>query len=158
MSHTGKHSLTLLSLACETYQALLEFISRASCTRILLSVAHRLDGPASLSKYIENPSSPLHRLPRYPKAMIELSYSESTHAYAGETFSFHDYADVKGRITRATSSSSALQYRYAIWELFKAVSYVSEVFVPYFNCFLGRKPCCGSKPLLRLVARLKLHP
>lgn len=56
------------------------------------------------------------------KAMIKLSYSESTHAYAGETFCFQGYTDVKVRIT---SSSSALQYRYAIWGLFKAVQYLT---------------------------------
>ena len=59
------------------------------------------------------------------KAMIKLSYSETTHAYAGETFSFHGYTDVKVRITPPTSSSSALQYRYAIWGLFKAAQYLT---------------------------------
>ncbi len=29
---------------------------------------------------------------------------------------------------------------------------------PYSDCFLGHKTCCGSNPLLRLVARLSLHP
>lgn len=60
------------------------------------------------------------------KAMINLSYSEGTHAYAGETFSFDLYTNVKIRITRVTSSSSALQYRYAIWGLFKAAQYLTE--------------------------------
>ena len=60
------------------------------------------------------------------KAMIELSYSESTHAFAGGTFFFHGYTDVKVRITPPTSSSSALQYRYAIWGLFKAAHYLTE--------------------------------
>lgn len=59
------------------------------------------------------------------KAMIKLSYGESTHAYAGETFSFQGYTDVKLRIMPATASSSALQYRYAIWGLFKTVQYLT---------------------------------
>ena len=29
-------------------------------------------------------------------------------------------------------------------------------FLPYRGCFLGRKTCCGSKPLLRLIAQLEL--
>lgn len=60
------------------------------------------------------------------KAMIKLSYSESTHAYAGETFSFPGYTNVKVRITRDTSSSSALQYRYAIWGLFNAAQFLTN--------------------------------
>lgn len=58
------------------------------------------------------------------KAMIKLSYSEGTDAYAGETFSFRGYTNVKIRITRATSSSD-LQYRYAIWGLFRSADYLT---------------------------------
>ena len=60
------------------------------------------------------------------KAMIQLSYSVGTHAYAGETFSYRGYTDVKIRITRITSSSTTLQYRYAVWGLFKAAEYMSR--------------------------------
>lgn len=59
------------------------------------------------------------------KAMIELSYNEWTHAYTGGTFSFRNYSNVKITIERITSSSSALQYRYAIWGLFKAALYLT---------------------------------
>lgn len=59
------------------------------------------------------------------KAMIELSYSVGTHAYTGGTFSFRNYSNVMIRIERTTSSSSALQYRYAIWGLYKAALYLS---------------------------------
>lgn len=59
------------------------------------------------------------------KAMIELSYSEGTHAYTGGTFSFRNYSNVKIRIERITTSSSALQYRYAIWGLFKTALYLT---------------------------------
>ena len=69
------------------------------------------------------------------KAMIELSYSEGTHAYAGGTFSFHGYTDVKIRITRATSSSSALRYRYAIWGLYKAAHYLTRNNL--FSCIIS---------------------
>ena len=68
------------------------------------------------------------------KAMIALSYGEGTHAYAGETFSFRDYTNVKIRITRATPSSSTLQYRYAIWGLFKAAQYLTSTNV--FTCII----------------------
>ena len=57
------------------------------------------------------------------KTMIELSYSEGTHVYAGGTFSFRDYTNVKIRIK---PSSSRLQYRYAIWGLFKAAQYLTS--------------------------------
>ena len=60
------------------------------------------------------------------KAMIQLSYSEGTHAYAGETFSFRGYTNVKIRITRAISSSTTLQYRYAIWGLFKTARHLTN--------------------------------
>ena len=60
------------------------------------------------------------------KAMIQLSYSEGTHAYTGETFSFRDYTNVKIRITRVTSSSSTLQYRYAVWGLFKTAEFMAR--------------------------------
>ncbi|CAF9918606.1 hypothetical protein IMSHALPRED_004356 [Imshaugia aleurites] len=59
------------------------------------------------------------------KAMINLSYSEGTHAYAGETFSFPGYTNVKIRITPATSSSSDLQYRFAIWGLYRSADYLT---------------------------------
>lgn len=59
------------------------------------------------------------------KAMIELSYSEGTHAYTGGTFSFRNYNNVQIRIERIISSSSTLQYRYAIWGLFKAALYLT---------------------------------
>ena len=57
------------------------------------------------------------------KAMIELSFSEGTHAYTGEAFSFRNYSNVKIKITPVRSSSSTLQYRYAVWGLFKAALY-----------------------------------
>ena len=57
--------------------------------------------------------------------MVKLSYRESKHAYAGETFCFSGQADVKIRITRATWSSSALQYRIAIWRLSEIVQYMT---------------------------------
>ncbi len=63
------------------------------------------------------------------KAMIQLSYSEATHAYTGETFSFPSYTNVKIRITRVTSSSSTLQYRYALWGLYEAVDYLTTISV-----------------------------
>lgn len=60
------------------------------------------------------------------KAMIQLSYSEGTHAYAGETFSFRDYTNVKIRITRVISSSTTLQYRHAIWGLVKTAQFLTH--------------------------------
>lgn len=60
------------------------------------------------------------------KATIQLSYSEGTHAYAGETFSFRDYTNVKVQITREISSSTTLQYRYAIWGLFNTARYLTN--------------------------------
>ena len=60
------------------------------------------------------------------KAMIQLSYSEGTHTYTGETFSFRDYTNVKIRITRVISSSTTLQYRYAVWGLFKTAQYLTS--------------------------------
>ncbi len=63
------------------------------------------------------------------KAMIQLSYSEATHAYTGETFSFPSYTNVKIRITRVTSSSSTLQYRYALWGLYEAADYLTTISV-----------------------------
>ena len=60
------------------------------------------------------------------KAMIQLSYSEGTHTYAGETFSFRDYTNVKIRITRVISSSTTLQYRHAVWGLFKTAQYLTH--------------------------------
>ena len=59
------------------------------------------------------------------QAMIQLSYSEGTHAYAGETFSFRGYTNVKIRITRTMSSSTTLQYRYAVWGLFKMARFLT---------------------------------
>ena len=66
------------------------------------------------------------------KAMIKLSYSEGTDPYMGETFFFHGFTNVKIRITCGTSSSTTLQYRYAIWGLFKAASYLTTSTV--FSC------------------------
>ena len=65
------------------------------------------------------------------KAMIQLSYSEGTHVYAGGTFSFRSYTDVKINIARGETSSSTLQYRYALWGLFKAAKHMfaDNVFV-----------------------------
>ena len=62
------------------------------------------------------------------KTMIELSYSEGTHVYAGGTFSFPDYTNVKIRIT---PFSSGLIYRYAILGLFQAAQYLttSKMFI-----------------------------
>ena len=60
------------------------------------------------------------------QAMIRLSYNEGTHAYAGETFSFRDYTNVKIRITRVITSSTTLQYRFAIWGLFKTAKYLTS--------------------------------
>lgn len=62
------------------------------------------------------------------KTMIELSYSDGTHVYAGGTFSFPDYTNVKIRIT---SSSSGLIYRYAILGLYQAAQYLttSKMFI-----------------------------
>ena len=37
------------------------------------------------------------------------------------------------------------------------MSHIFGVFLPYSDCFLGRKTCCGNNPLLRLVVRLSLH-
>ena len=47
-------------------------------------------------------------------AMIQLSYCQSTDEYAGGTFSFPDYTNIKIHILKAASLSSAFQYRYAI--------------------------------------------
>ena len=60
------------------------------------------------------------------KAMIRLSYSEGTHTYAGETFSFRDYTNVQIRISRVSSSSTTLQYRYAVWGLFRMAQYLIQ--------------------------------
>ena len=59
------------------------------------------------------------------QAMIHLSYSESEHEYAGETFSFRDYTNVKIQISKAPSLSSTFQYRYAVWGLYKAALYLT---------------------------------
>ena len=68
------------------------------------------------------------------KAMIKLSYSEGTHAYAGEIFSFPGYTNVKIRISPATSSNSDLQYRFAIWGLFRAAEYLTQANA--FSCII----------------------
>ena len=60
------------------------------------------------------------------KAMIQLSYSEGTHTYAGETFSFRHYTNVQIRISRVSSSSTTLQYRYAVWGLFRTAQYLIQ--------------------------------
>ena len=59
------------------------------------------------------------------KAMIQLSYSEGTHQYTGETFSFRSYANVKIRITAITSSGSTLLYQYALWGLYRAAQHLT---------------------------------
>lgn len=68
------------------------------------------------------------------KAMIKLSYSEGTHAYAGEIFSFPGYTNVRIRVTPATSSNSDLQYRFAIWGLFRSADYLTLANV--FSCII----------------------
>lgn len=89
------------------------------------------------------------------KAMIELSYSEGTHTYAGETFSFPGYTNVKIRITPATSSISALQYRYAIWGLFRSADYLTTVNV--FSCIITNLYWSGSGSQV-LVGVIEIFP
>ena len=91
------------------------------------------------------------------KAMIMMSYSEAAHAYAGETFSFHNYTDVKIRIRRTSSSSSALQYRYAIWGLFKVAQYLTEN--KLFACtIMDLYWSGGGTPVLVGVIEIFPHP
>ena len=54
------------------------------------------------------------------KAMVRLSYSEGTHLFAGEIFSFPDYTNVKIQIKPATTTHSELQYRHALWGLMRS--------------------------------------
>ena len=67
------------------------------------------------------------------QAMVQLSYSQSEHEYAGGTFSFRDYTNVKIQISKATSFRSTFQYRYAVWGLFQAALYLTS---NEFNCIV----------------------
>ncbi|CAD6578459.1 MAG: hypothetical protein ASARMPREDX12_001951 [Alectoria sarmentosa] len=88
------------------------------------------------------------------KAMIKMSYSEGAHAYAGETFSFHDYTDVKIRIRR---TSASFQYRYAIWGLFKVAQYLTENNL--FACtIMDLYWSGGGTPVLVGVIEIFPHP
>ena len=89
------------------------------------------------------------------KAMIKLSYSEGTHAYAGETFSFPGYTNVKIRITQDTSSNSDLQYRYAIWGLFRSADYLTTANV--FSCIITNLYWSGSGSQV-LVGVIEIFP
>lgn len=89
------------------------------------------------------------------KAMIKLSYSEGTDPYMGETFFFHGYANVRIRITRGTSSSTDLQYRYAIWALFKAANHLTVTNM--FSCIVADLYWSGSGTAT-FVGQLEIFP
>lgn len=89
------------------------------------------------------------------KAMIKLSYSEGTDPYMGETFSFYGYTNVKVRITRAAPSSMTLQYRYAIWGLFRSADYLTTA--NHFSCIITNLYWSGSGSQV-LVGVIEIFP
>ena len=89
------------------------------------------------------------------KAMIQLSYSEGTHTYTGETFSFRDYTNVKIRITRVISSSTTLQYRYAVWGLFKMAQDLTQNKI-FTSCIVSLYWDGSGVPVL--VGTIKIFP
>lgn len=60
------------------------------------------------------------------KALVTLSKQDFLANYAGNTFSFEGYTDMRVVITRTNSRSAALQYRFAIFGLYSGIYHISQ--------------------------------
>lgn len=60
------------------------------------------------------------------KAMVTLSEKDFLASYAGNTFSFEGYTDMRIQIIRTNSRSASLQHRFAIYGLYSGIYHLSR--------------------------------